>query len=74
MVLAGLSIPDREVLGLARRLRDEDFVDTAERLEDAYDSEVRVLGLSIDGREEILRSLAECPDPLLELRAVLLQQ
>jgi hypothetical protein len=61
MVLAGIPVADKEILDLARRLRDEEFVDTAERLERAYDTEVRILGLSVIERESILRTLEDCP-------------
>jgi hypothetical protein len=67
-------VPDQDVLELARQLRDTGFDDVAEKLENAYDIECKVLALTIAEREQILRGLEECPDGLAELRAVLLQE
>ena len=53
-------------------MRAEGFESAAERLEDAYDREVKVLGLSIPEREMILRSIDG--DGLAELRGVLLAE
>jgi hypothetical protein len=47
MQLAGIPIRDQDVLELARLLREADFVDVAEKLENAYDLETKVLALSI---------------------------
>jgi hypothetical protein len=67
--LSGISVPDREVLDLARRLRATGFDEEAEKLEDAHRREVRILALEIAEREAILRALEECPDgSLAELR------
>ena len=49
-------------------------VDTAERLERAYDREDRIVALEVPDREAILRVLEECPEEMLELRATLLQE
>ncbi len=46
--------------------------DTAETLEDAYDNERAIVGLTISDREAILRALHQCPYGLSELRGVLL--
>lgn len=73
MMLAGISIDDRLVLELARRVRDAGFDDTAQRLEDAYDGETKILGLSVSDREGIVRALEDCPDDFAELRGVLLR-
>ena len=72
--LAGIPIPARLVLELARALRDAELVDTAERLEGAYDREARIVALEISDREAILRALEDPPAGLEELRAVLLQE
>jgi len=36
--------------------------------------QAKLLGLTIEDREVILNVLVDCPDPLAELRAVLLQE
>src|SRR5262249_23711982 len=59
----GLPIADRDVLELARLLREADFDDTAGRLEEAYDLETRVLALTIVERESILLALGTQPAP-----------
>jgi hypothetical protein len=41
MRLAGIAVPDQDVLELALLLRKAGFDETAERLEDAYDVETR---------------------------------
>ena len=74
MFLAGLPVDDKLVLRLAAKLRDAGLAGTAERLENAYDRETRVLALNIRERDEILQALVDCPDELAELRAVLVQQ
>lgn len=73
-MLAGIPVRDQDVLELARLLRDGGFDDTAETLEDAYDAECRVLALTIPDREAIVRTLADPPDGLAELRGVLLRE
>jgi hypothetical protein len=50
------------------------LVHEAERLEDAYDQETKVLALTVPEREAILRALDDSPDGPAELRAVLLDQ
>jgi len=72
MMLAGIPVADKDVLELARLLREAGFEDVAERLEDAYDSEVTVLALTVPEREAILRALDDPPEGLAELRDVLL--
>ena len=74
MWLAGIPVADKAVLQLAASLREAELVDTAERLERAYDREARIVALDVPDREAILRVLEECPDELLELRATLLQE
>ena len=60
-MLAGLRVRDADVLELARLLRDTSFVDVAEKLENAYDRETKVLALTITDREAILRTLDDPP-------------
>ena len=72
MMLAGLPVRDQDVLELARLLRDAGFDDVAERLENAYDVECKILALTVPEREEILRALDDPPTGLAELRGVLL--
>ena len=66
MMLAGLRVPDSDVLELARSLRDAEL--GAETLERAYETEVvAVLALTIADREAILRALDDAgrsPPPL----------
>jgi hypothetical protein len=71
---AGIAVPDQDVLGLALRLRAAGFAETAERLENAYDLETKILALTIDDRERIIRALDDPPAGLVELRGVLLQE
>ena len=72
--LAGIPIPARLVLELARVLRDTELVDTAERFEGAYDRQARIVALEVSAREGILRALEDPPAGLEELRAVLLHE
>ena len=74
MMLAGVHVPDNLVLELAGLLRDAEFRDTADLLEHAYDTECRLIALTIASREAILRVLDDPPDGLAELRGVLLQE
>ena len=64
MLLAGIQVPDRLVLTLARMLRDAELYMTADRLETACNEETEVLALTIAERDEILRVLVECPPGL----------
>jgi hypothetical protein len=73
-MLAGLTVPDKEVLELAGIVRSAGFVDLGEKLETAYDRETKVLALTIDEREMLIRSLDDPPESLAEFRAVLLQE
>ena len=61
MMLVGLRVRDADVLELARLLRDAGFENVAERLENAYDVECKVLALTVPEREAILRSLDDPP-------------
>ena len=74
MWLARIPVADKAVLQLAASLREAELVDTAERLEQAYDREARIVALDVPDREAILRVLEECPEELLELRVTLLQE
>ena len=72
-MLAGIPVLDRHVLELTRRLRASGFLDTAETIELAHDSE-RVVALTVPDREAILRTLEDSPDELADLRGVLLRE
>ena len=72
MQLAGLEVPERLVLELARCLRAQGLDATAETLESAYDGEQGIVALTILDREAILDALEYCPYGLSELRGVLL--
>ena len=74
MWLAGIPVADKAVLQPRTSLREAELVDTAERLEHAYDREARIVALDVPDREAILRVLEECPEALLVLRATLLQE
>jgi len=73
-MLAGIPVRDQDVLELARLLRDAGFDETAEKLEEGYDRETKILALTIPEREAILRALEDCPDGLAELRTVRLRE
>ena len=73
MMLAGVPVPDRLILTLAAKLRDAGLDDTAERLENGYDRETKILALSIGERDDIC-VLVDCDDGLGELRATLLKE
>jgi hypothetical protein len=74
MVLAGIPVADRDVLELAGRLRDAGFDTTADRVETAQERQTKLLGLSIEDRDVILSILDDPPEPLCELRGVLLEE
>ena len=74
MQLAGIPIGDRDVLELARLLREVRFERVAEKLVKGYVAQTRVLALTIEDREAILRALDDPPDGLAELRGVLLRE
>ena len=67
-------MPARLVLELARRLREAELVDTAERFEGAYDRQARIVALEVSDRVGILRALEDPPAGLEELRAVMLHE
>jgi hypothetical protein len=70
-MLAGLPVRDELVLELARLVDDTDLAD---KLEDAYRREVKVLALTIPERTTILAALHDPPAGLEELRGVLLRE
>jgi hypothetical protein len=73
--LAGIPIPDSDVLELARLLGGTGEPDLAARLEEAWESETRVIALTIPERETILRALDDPQtDALAELRGVLVRE
>jgi len=74
MMLAGIPVADRDVLELARLLRNAGFEDVGERLEGAWDAETKVVALTVGERESILRALDDPPAGLAELRGVLLRE
>ena len=61
MHLASIPIRDADVLALSRLLRGAGFDDTAEKLENGYDLETKVLALTISDREAIIRALDDPP-------------
>jgi hypothetical protein len=71
MMLAGIPVRDDLILELARRVDDDALAD---RLEDCYGREVKVLALDIAERETIIRALEDPPAGLEELRGVLLRE
>jgi hypothetical protein len=74
MFPAGIPVADRHALELATMLRTAGQENTAARLENGYERQTRILALSIAERDEILNVLVDCPEPLCELRATLLQE
>jgi hypothetical protein len=72
--LAGIPVRDQDVLALSQLPRDAGFDETAEKLENGYDRETKVLALTITDREVILRALDDPPDSLAEFRGVLLRE
>jgi hypothetical protein len=51
-----------------------ELIDTADRLEHAYDREARILASDVPDRVAILRVLEDCPEEMLERRATLLRE
>ena len=74
MYVAGVRVRDKDVLALARLLHDAGFDDTAEAVVVALEAEQRIVGLSIEDREAILRTLEDPPAGLAQLRGVLLSE
>ena len=69
MFVAGIPVQDELILELARLVDDSEL---AERLENAYGRDVKILGITIPERETIIRALDDPPAGLEELRGVLL--
>ena len=61
MMLAGVPVPDRLVLTIASQLRDAGLDATAERLENAYDRETKVIALDIAERDRSSRCSLTAP-------------
>ena len=74
MYLAGVSVRDEDVLDLARMLYEGGFDETAEALVVALEAGEGIVGLSIEDREAILRTLDDPPEGLRTLRGVLLTE
>ena len=71
MFLAGLPVPDRLVLELARMVDDGDL---EQKLRSALARDVRLLALETVERVAILAALDDPPAGLEDLRATLLQE
>jgi hypothetical protein len=74
MILAGVSVGEMALLELFSKLRAAGFESTAAHLETSYEQQRGSLGLTVEEREQILVSLADCSETLAELRTVLLQE
>ena len=74
MQLAGLGVPDEQVLDLVDMLRDAGYEQTAERLRWAVRYGDELVGLRIADRLAILDVLDEAPEGLTDLRGVLVSE
>jgi hypothetical protein len=74
MYVAGVRVRDEDVLDLARLLHDAGFDDTAEAIVVALEAEEEIVGLTVEDREAILRTLDDPPVGLAQLRGVLLTE
>ncbi|HKY24730.1 MAG TPA: hypothetical protein VJM07_06215 [Gaiella sp.] len=74
MFLAGVDVPDRTILHLARRLRDADHVTLADKLEAAWRADDSAIALETADREALLTILDDAPAELSRLQSVLLQE
>ena len=71
--IAGIELTDRAVLALAAQLRQHGYECTAISIERAFDAVAHDYALSIEQREQVLRSLDNRPDRQLgQLRERLL--
>ena len=70
LMLAALPVPRAHVQWLAENTDKP----TSTRLHRALGYGTRLLALEIHEREQILRALEDCPEPLTQLRATLLQE
>jgi hypothetical protein len=61
MFVAGVRVRDEDVLDLARLLHDAGFDDTAEAIVVALEAEEEIVGLTVEDREAILRTLDDPP-------------
>ena len=59
------------MLALARLLRQSGSIDTAERLERAYDVQTKLMALTLVEPEKILRAFEDAPTALAPLRGQL---
>ncbi len=71
-MLAGLPVPATATAELADMVRTAGADELADRLERALEDDVKLIALTIDERAVILAALEDPPQPLAELRAVLL--
>jgi len=60
--IAGIELTDRAVLALAAQLRQHGYECTAISIERAFDAVAHDYALSIEQREQVLRSLDNRPD------------
>jgi hypothetical protein len=74
LMLAGVPVRHQDVLDLVQRLLEAGFEDTADALAVALDAGQRLVAVTVQDREAILRVLEEPPDELAELRGVLLRE
>ena len=74
MLLAGIELEDETVAHLARLLHDDYYHHAGDNLEDALESGVEALGLTIAERDAILDVLDEPPFDLIPLRDVLFNE
>ena len=73
MRIAGIELTDRAVLALAAQLRQHGYECTAISIERAFDAVAHDYALSIEQREQVIRSLDNRPDRQLgQLRERLL--
>ena len=71
--LAGVEVPDEQLLDLARQVRRAGFTETASKIELAWARENETLALETGDREALLQVLDD--DPALGLlQSVLLQE
>ena len=74
LMLAGVPVRHQDVLDLVQRLLEAGFEDTADALAVALDAGQRLVAVTVQDREAILRVLEEPPDELAEFRGVLLRE
>lgn len=74
MMLAGLPVPAAATAELATIVRSAGADELADRLEQAIELGTKLLGLTVPERTIILAALKDPPQPLAELRAVLMSE